>query len=186
MSFNLNGSQIDIFLDGIIAHEKLITDNDDELLFADNVGRWRGFPAKPSMLPKQSPYLWIWQGKVHFNKKSIENVAADGHCDIQFILAQYLERFENGEMRTDIMQSRNQLVKKFEVSLIDSRHADIAKDTMVYDTGKAYFISGPNIIDTEDFYIGGIGQIFPLTGKAVPDNWYISVLTSTIYFNNRN
>ncbi len=181
-----DGSTIDTAIDQIIAHEKTITDNENNKVFGDKVCRWRGIPKQPSMRPGENCYLWIWQGRPAFKKKTTNNLWAEGNCDLIFIIAQYIDKYDDGSLREDILQQRNGLVKKFGASLIDSVHVDITKDAMTYPSdGSWYFISGDNVVDTEDFYYGGISQVFPLTGKPVPENWYLSVVTSTIYFNNR-
>lgn len=182
----LDEFRVDQAIDQLLAHEKTVTDNAQQKIFANNVGRWRGLPKEDQLLKDKSPFLWIWQGDLFFKKEGVETLSPEGNCDLIFILAQYLPKFEDNEIRTDVWQKKNALLKKFERTLISSKFSG-SKDAMTYPSDASwYFINGPNVIDTEKFYYGGINQIFPFTGLPLQKDWYISVVTSTIYFDNRN
>lgn len=179
--------RVDMAFDAIIAHEKTILDLENQKVFGEKVGRWRGIPKQPSMKPGDNCYLWLWQGKTILKKEGTPNCAPEGYSDIIFILAQYIDKYDDGELREDILQQQNGLLKTFTDSLKDSTFVDADDNCMTYPTdGSWYFRGGNNIIDTVDPYYGGIGQVFPFTGKPVPENWYLWVVTSTIYFDNRN
>jgi hypothetical protein len=142
-------------------------------------------PDQPQKSLQQSAYLWTWQGRTLYFKRGVENMAADGNADLIFILGQYLPKHKNTGLLTDnLLQQKNALVKKFQRSLIDSRFQDAGKDTFSYDTSRWYFLSGPNMADVEDFHYGAINFGIPLTSGT--EDWALSILTSTIYFDNRN
>lgn len=187
---DLPTSNIDTFIDELIEHEQSATDENDSAVWHD-VSRWRGLPKLEDKQYNQTPYLWLWQGNTRYHKQGIENFAPEGTCDLIFIVADYLPKYDDGLLRTDILQRQNSLVKKLETSLIDSRFVG-AVNGIVFNplrylmSGKAASAWGYAQYDTVQFYYGGSSQVFPFTGKPLREDWYVSVITMSAYFDNRD
>lgn len=148
------------------------------------VGTLEQFGSK-HITPDMSPALVIHQGDDKYSQPGIQSYFVEGHANLVFLMYAYIPKFDDGQLRTDMLFLRNNLTGFFFDTMIDAATYAFNDSRYGYPFEEDKFYPINNQYSPVTFKSARTSEFRSFYGDKLNDNWYEIKAVITFYFNNR-